>query len=153
MIEYCRFPVFFAMALSAIPFRIAMEDIFRLVISVTGDAVFQQCWRDLFMPERFKGFDCLFPFVISMALIAGACTETLVKKNLAAVRRQQFACDVFNADIVLFVAAYALYRFGSAKRSMAAQTIPTQCLMAAHQWARSNQHFRESYSQSAENNG
>lgn len=153
MIEYCRFPVLFAMALRTIAFCIAMPDIVRFVSSVTGDTVFQQQRRYLFMPERFKGFGGIFPLVIGMALIARSGIKSLVKKNLAAVRREQFAGYVFNADIVLFVTAYALHGSGPAKRCVTAQALSVERLMASHQRAGSNQHLGECYNKSAENNG
>jgi len=153
MIEYCRFPVFFAMALRTITFCIAMPDIVRFIIGVAGDTVFQQQRGDLFVFERFEGFGCIFSLVIGMALIARSRIKSLVKKNLAAVRREQFAGYVFNADIVLFVTAYALHGSGPAKRCVTAQALSLERLMASHQGAGRNQHLRECYSKSAENNG
>lgn len=130
-----------------------MQDIVRFVSSVTGDTVFQQQRRDLFVLERFEGFGCTFSFMIGMALIARTWIKSLVKKNLAAVWREQFTGYVFNADIVLFVTAYALHGSGPAKRCVTAQALSFQRLMATHQGAGSNQHLGECYSKSAEKDG
>ena len=105
------------------------------------------------MLKGLECFGCISASVIGMAIDAAVGVNASVKQSFGGVFWEKTTCDIFDTDVILFVAADTLNGGHSGKWFVATQTIFFFSVMGFHQWARIKQHLGEHCCQCGQNDG